>query len=127
MSRPSSPTTHGLEDRLPVWKAFSELFLDSDLQGEDYDRIARVVARSPYSEAELWDILRYEVYPVCRRNLRSVAGEWSGFDDDWLIGHVAPRCGRRPLFHWLGLHGWAIRGDFRRILESVNPLRVSGR
>ena len=81
MRRPSTPD---LEARRPVWSALSELFLDTSFTNADIDRIARTLAASPYSEAELNNILLWEVYPACHTNLYWIAGEWSGFDARWL-------------------------------------------
>ena len=33
----------------------------------------------------------HEVYPVCKYNLWSVAGEWAGFDRDWLKAKILGR------------------------------------
>lgn len=57
--------------RRPVWEALSSLFLDTDTSIARPWR-ARVLAASPYSLAELDDILMDEVYPVCRWNLLDV-------------------------------------------------------
>src|SRR5688500_1297338 len=70
-----------IEERAPVWIALSELFLDTELQDDDRERIAKTLAASPYSEKKLEEILRFEVTPVLKANLRCVAGEWSGFDE----------------------------------------------
>jgi hypothetical protein len=74
--------------RRAVWSALSELFLDTDLDGAGLDRIGDELSRSPYTLDALDAILLWEVYPVCRRNLRSVAGEWAGFDPDWLESRI---------------------------------------
>ena len=86
------------DERMPVWSALSELFLDTELRKEDHDRIAAVLAASPYSVEKIEEILRFEVTPVLRANLLCVAGEWVGFDDDWLREKIAPRMDRRPFF-----------------------------
>lgn len=69
--------------RRPVWEALSTLFLDTDVRLlRDYRVDA--LASSPYSLDELEEILKHEIFPVCRWNLLSIAGEWAGFDLDWL-------------------------------------------
>ena len=73
-----------LDARRPVWLALSDLFLDTSLDDKDRDRIAQVLAASPYSIEQLHDILLWEVYPACHTNMYSIAGEWSGFDPQWL-------------------------------------------
>ncbi len=73
-------------DRVDVWDAFSELFLDTSHTEEELDWIATNIARSPFSFRELGHILFNELGPVCVGNLIAFpGGEWSGFDPDWLI------------------------------------------
>jgi hypothetical protein len=74
--------------RRPVWSALSELFLDTSLDSSDYERLAARLARSPYSLEELDRILLWEVYPACRSNLVSIAGEGMGFDGQWLESRI---------------------------------------
>jgi hypothetical protein len=98
-----------VDARMPVWSAMAELFLDTELQPGDHLRIAAVLAASDYSEAELEDIFRCEVSPALESNLRSVAGEWTGFDREWLRKTLGPRIGkRRP---------WLTLGGARRVTE----------
>lgn len=40
------------------------------------------------SPDELQTILWNELFPLLQDNLRSVAGEWSGWPDEWLVQHV---------------------------------------
>ena len=77
-----------LDVRRPVWSALSELFLDTHLTAKDLDRIAHRVAASPYSERELDAILLWEVYPACHTNMYWIAGEWAGFDEQWLESKI---------------------------------------
>ena len=83
-----------IESRRPVWAALSTLFLDTDVS-LDRDYRAKVLAASPYSIDELTQILASEVYPVCRWNLFSIAGEWAGFDPEWLEKKILRRLSRR--------------------------------
>ena len=61
-----------IDDRLPVWEALSDFFLDTELDEKDYQRISEVLASSPYTILDIEDILRFEIYPVLIWNLRSV-------------------------------------------------------
>lgn len=70
--------------RLPLWKALSDLFLDTELDDLDFKYIARQVLRSNFSPGEVHNILWNEVFPALGDNLRIVAGEWTGFNDRWL-------------------------------------------
>ena len=86
------PASEDLEHRRPVWEALSDLFLDTDTSLARSWRVG-ILAESPYSIEELQRILVDEVYPVCRSNLFSIAGEWLGFDMDWLESRILRRLG----------------------------------
>lgn len=79
--------------RLKTWQALSSLFLDTEMDDMTYDYIARVVLESGYSPREIHNILWNEVFPVLEANLRSVAGEWAGWTDEWLLEHLTVREG----------------------------------
>lgn len=89
------PAHEDLEHRQPVWEALSDMFLDTDVSATRAWRVG-ILAASHYSIDELQQILVDEVYPVCRMNLWSVAGEWAGFDPDWLQRSILRRT-RSPL------------------------------
>jgi hypothetical protein len=86
------PVTLDLAMRRPVWEALSTMFLDTDVT-LDREHRAGILAASDYSVEELERILIDEVYPVCRGNLLVVAGEWAGFDPDWLTERIMSRLG----------------------------------
>jgi hypothetical protein len=67
--------------RRPVWHALSELFLDTELTGDDYRRIARVLTRSGFPPDRLRQILAEEVAPAFAVNLIDVAGAWAPWDE----------------------------------------------
>ena len=66
------------------------MFLDTDTSLSRQWR-ATQLATSPYSIEQLEFILVDEVYPVCKYNLLSVAGEWEGFDPEWLRTKILRR------------------------------------
>lgn len=78
------------ERRLALWRALSELFLDTEPDGTTFDYIARVVLESGYLPMQVKQVLWAELFPVLAGNLRSVAGEWAGWSDDWLLAHIKP-------------------------------------
>lgn len=90
-----------LAHRRPVWEALSDLFLDTDVSLARQWRVD-ILAASPYVEGELEFILIDEVYPVCKYNLLSVAGEWAGFDPQWLESRILQRASSR----WRAFHSW---------------------
>jgi hypothetical protein len=100
-----------LERRRPVWTALADLWLDAEWNDAERDRLAAALARSTFDELELRAIHDGEVAPAVAANLDSVAGEWSGFDPDWLAARCAAAAEER-------------RGLFGRLREF---LRSSGR
>jgi hypothetical protein len=111
-----------VEKRMPVWSALSELFLDTELHHADRERIAAMLAASPYSEEKLEEILRFEVTPTLRANLLSIAGEWAGFDEAWLREKLTPRIDKRPFLRF-GV-SLAIRAPWKEIIKRVSLLRA---
>lgn len=87
---PIPPAAEDLANRRPVWDALSSLFLDTDTSLSREWR-AKLLSASPYSLEQLHYMLMDEVYPVCRWNLLSVAGEWAGFDLAWLETKILRR------------------------------------
>lgn len=76
-------------DRVVAWKIFSNLFLDTDFSDEELNEFAEILAKLPFSIAELSHILGREVGPACEQNLMQwPGGEWLAFSDDTLI----PKC-----------------------------------
>jgi len=71
-------------NRAAIWEALAELWLDTELQPCQHAHIARILHDSGLSRAEIEAILLYEVAPAVWSNLWSVAGQWSGFDAQWL-------------------------------------------
>ena len=117
------PPSKDLERRRPVWAALSELFLDTELQTDDFQRIATVLWSSEYSEVELNEILRKEVAPVVRANLSSAAGTWEGFDQEWLEAEILRREPKR--FSWPHLFNnyRLIEDDWAMVLREFRLLK----
>ena len=88
-------TTEILDRRARLWVALSDLYLDTELQPVTHAAIARAIITTGYSLEEARRIDREEVFPILHGNLLSVAGQWAGFDDDWLIYEVTAANRRR--------------------------------
>ncbi len=82
-----------IEKRKPIWNAISDFYLDTELQYSDYERIATEFIKTGKTIQQLKEIDFYEVFPVLKGNLMSVAGEWGGFDENW----VNENCGKMYL------------------------------
>jgi hypothetical protein len=91
--------------RKPVWPALADLWLDTELQPDELERIGTVMDASGYSVPELREIYLFEVAPIVSPNLLCVAGEWAGFDEDWLLEKII-RFGKR-------------KGSFIRFLTAI--------
>ncbi|NWC00541.1 hypothetical protein HX882_32190 [Pseudomonas gingeri] len=76
-------------NRLKIWQALSEFFLDTEIVDSTFDYVARVVIETGYSPQEMHSILWRKVFPVLEANLRSIAGEWAGWTDGWLLQHLS--------------------------------------
>ncbi|MFD0798244.1 hypothetical protein ACFQZJ_12300 [Maribacter chungangensis] len=91
------------EERKPIWIALSELYLDTELQAHDFRYIARVIMESPYTFDEVKQINTYEVFPVLQYNLLSVAGVWSGFQEEWLVKEIKEALKRQSKIKKIGI------------------------
>ena len=92
-----TPPDQEVERRRPVWDALSSFFLDTELDDDQHREIAQTIVASGYSPSEIQMILWDEVYPVVESNLRSFAGDWNGFDLDWMQQQILSGPRRRTL------------------------------
>ena len=90
-----------IEERVPIWTALSELYLDTELEERDIRRIAGVLCEAPFSKHQLEDILRDEVAPAFAFNLRSVAGDWEPWSEQDVRAMVERSIVRRSGAGWL--------------------------
>jgi hypothetical protein len=116
-----------IERRKPVWAALSDLWLDTEQTVNDLQRIAGVMRRSGYSIDKLREIYLFEVAPVVFLNLLTVAGEWAGFDEEWLFAEATKRAKQRNLILRamvrLGIGKWlmtyATEGHWVKLVELL--------
>lgn len=106
-------TEDEIAQRMPIWMALSELFLDTELCAADYRRIHAVLAASMHDSASLRAILDREVAPALGWNLLSIAGEWAYFTEDDLRKLIVPRLDRRHPFR----RSWVIMLVLGRYLD----------
>ena len=74
--------------RRALWILLAEQFLDTETRTW-LPATALACLESGFSREELGDIWRYEVSAALWPNLWSVAGEWAGWDEDWLAARIA--------------------------------------
>jgi hypothetical protein len=89
-----------IKRRLPVWSALADLFLDTEFDPSYYKRIAKICGASGYSRPELKRIFFDEVAPAFAFNLYDIAGEWTGWPDEFvkekILRDLTPR---RSIWH----------------------------
>lgn len=85
-----------IEARQPLWDALSTLWLDTEVTDQDREWIARVMADSGLTIAELWHVYSVEVAPVVFMNRYSYAGQWAGFNPEWLRREILRNLRDRP-------------------------------
>ena len=100
------PPHDDLADRRPVWDILQMFWMDTDPNLFLADA-ARICAASKYTLDEVGQIYWNEVRPAVEFNLQSIAGEWTGFDLDWLTNRIlevhcsgAPRSADRYAQAW---------------------------
>lgn len=103
--------------REAVWIAMADLFLDTEVRWF-LPAVAGAAVREGYDWPETRRILEREVAPVLAPNLLSVAGEWAGWDEQWLVAAIRKGAG-------LGGKGLAfatrgLMGDLRAALEALH-------
>jgi len=87
-------------------------FLDTETR-HDISLTALRCVQAGLSTDEARDIWRHEVVPVVGFNLRSVAGEWAGWDRAWLVDAIRKERDQR-------------RGMVKRFFDVVTALPMSG-
>lgn len=105
--------------------ALSELFLDTALDEDDFEKLCRTLLDCDLSIAELERIYCDELAPILHINLKIPAGEWSGFDLDWLESEIRKRSSRWRIPFFTALRRrWILRETrpdwerLKRLLEA---------
>lgn len=90
-----------IQNRIPVWCALAQLFLDTELHPADFARIAAVIFQAGLSAEEAEKILNQEVAPAFTSNLLNVAGEWAGWSDEFIkervLAHLKAKTAQRAI------------------------------
>jgi len=113
-----------IKNRKPIWIVLSELYLDMELKESDIIYIAKVIKESPYRLEEVKRINKYEVFPVLYQNLMSPAGQWTGFDESWLVESIQSSLENRNEAKSLAIEmGYAVLkamfDDYWKAIETI--------
>ncbi len=123
--------TLNIEERKPIWLVLSDFYLDTELQESDFRYIASKIIMSPYSFEQVKEINKYEVFPVLQPNLLSVAGEWAGFNEAWLINSIKKSLSRRNIVRKIGLEvsyftfKWMCKDYWKELEQSYDEIKSS--
>jgi hypothetical protein len=73
------------EQRKALWISLADLMLDTDIPELWAKNIVDAMLAAQISLGQTRSIFLDEVAPVFISNLFAVAGEWEGWDGDWVI------------------------------------------
>lgn len=112
------------KERQPIWIALSDFYLDTELQDFNFQYIAKTILESPYTFEDVKKINIYEVFPVLQSNLLQPAGEWAGFNEEWLVETITAHLETKSIFKNLMIrisykkYGW-MQEDYWVKLENI--------
>lgn len=110
-----------IDRRVPVWRALSDLFLDTELDAADFTAIAETIRTAGFTADQAEEILQFDVTPVFWGNILATAGEWEPWSKSQVREMVCRRLrSRSQALGWL--RGWV----FRKLMSVVREdwLRV---
>ncbi|KAF3005262.1 hypothetical protein E8E14_006157 [Neopestalotiopsis sp. 37M] len=71
-----------------IYVLLADLFLDSELRPEDARCLAGAIQPTDFTIAEIEHKIKAHLFPVLYPNLAGAAGQWAGFDEDWLLPKI---------------------------------------
>ncbi len=120
-----------IKERKPIWIALSEFYLDTKLQESNFRHIAFKIIESPYSLDKVKEINKYEIFPILQPNLLSVAGEWAGFDEEWLVKGITDSLKKRNAIKKLVIESsyltfkWMHKGYWDKLEKVYNQIKMN--
>jgi hypothetical protein len=113
------------ETRVSIWLALAEHFLDTETR-HDIPSTALACVRAGHDVEQAREIWACEVAPAVGFNCLLIAGEWAGWDRDWLVERIRTVRARPPsrLLDWLRRlrAGGALRGVWVAIERCMRAL-----
>jgi hypothetical protein len=86
------PTTNQLtQQEKRAYTILSELFLDTEHTQLELNYLTSSLRPLGIPVPTLEHMLRYDLFTTLSPNLLSIAGEWQGFDEDWLLQQMQAR------------------------------------
>jgi hypothetical protein len=81
------------DNRLALWRAFSEFFLDTEPTENSFLLAAKAILEADVSIEVARSVLWNEVFPALHHNFLDPAGVWAGWPDEWLVKNIKPALG----------------------------------
>ena len=120
--------THTDPLMLEVWCNMASHFLDSETR-HDLPYTALSCVEAGLSVAQARQVWQFEVSPAVSANLFSVAGEWAGWDRDWLVDRIerlrVSRWNRPGPWRWLRAPIVWMSGQWLAIERCMTFLQAS--
>lgn len=89
----SAFTESEIARRLPLWEALGNLYLDTESDAF-VPLVVKAAREGDFSLEEVEHIVKWEVRPALYFNYLDVAGEWAGWDNDWLVQRILDTTGK---------------------------------
>ena len=86
-------TKADIKKRLPLWEALGNLYLDTESDAF-VPLVVKAAREGGFSLKEVEHILKWEIRPALYFNYLDVAGEWAGWDNDWLVERIIETTGK---------------------------------
>jgi hypothetical protein len=80
--------------REDLWELMAEQFLDTETRTW-IPKTALACVELGLSEEAAFDVWAYEVTPAVWRNIWDIAGEWAGWDRQWLVAEIRRKAPRK--------------------------------
>lgn len=80
--------------RLPLWEALGNLYLDTK-SDTFVPLVVKAAQEAGFSLDEVEHILKWEVRPALYFNYIDGAGEWAGWNSEWLVQRILDCMGKR--------------------------------
>lgn len=119
-----------INSRKSIWECMSMVYLDTELSENEIDHIVSTLSNSSLTVEEIKQIELFEVFPTLKYNMMATAGEWQGFDEEWLHEQCLKNYYKRKSKMWRTFVTFQSNAFFKdrlilwnRIIEKVKSIR----
>lgn len=102
-----------IETKKKLWIALSEIYHDTEITEGALFSIAQTAKIENVSFKTLYRTNKEEVFPVLFKNLLSVAGVWTGFNQVWLVKKITKSINKNK---------WILKNSTQSNTSCFHPL-----